>query len=379
MPTVPTRSTSEYELNQFNDQLRRSPAYQQFLESIGQGHGRPTSLSRGQQGQLEAFLKAQGTPVPGGMHIDQAGNLNQKNRLVRNTAIAAGLAAGGYFAAPAIAGALGGGAAGGAGAAGAAGAAGSAAIPAAIAGIPAGVSIGGATALGGLGAAGLGASAIPAAVAGIPAGTSIGGATTLGSTAGGTGMLSSFSKYAKAAQDISSVLGKQEEGKTQGKITQAELQQRQDQNALANYIAQQNAQNTAANTDLNRKQFESQNRSGTAKQALIGALLGGGVSPTSISGGKATGGLFQALQSNPSALEAMQRLGSQGSTAQISPQPFQGGQMLQAPQVAPLQQVDDGGFLSTLARIGQLAGAAGQYGTDKPRAQYGPNGQYLGG
>lgn len=166
---------------------------------------------------------------------------------------------------------------------------------------------------------------------------------------------------------LSSVLGKQEEGKAKGKVAQAELNQRQDQNALANYIAQQNAQNTAANTDLNRKQFESQNRSGTAKQALIGALLGGGVSPTSISGGKATGGLFQALQQNPEALMAMKTLGSQGSTAQNTPLQFQGGQMVAPPQLTTLPQVDNGGFLSTLARIGELAGAAGPY--VKPRSQ----------
>ena len=68
-----------------------------------------------QQSGLERALAAAGTPVPSGMHIDQGGNLNQKNRLVRNTAIAAGVAAGGYFAAPYIAGALAG--SGGAGAA----------------------------------------------------------------------------------------------------------------------------------------------------------------------------------------------------------------------------------------------------------------------
>jgi hypothetical protein len=160
---------------------------------------------------------------------------------------------------------------------------------------------------------------------------------------------------------LGSVLGKQEQGETQGKIAQADLNQRQDQNALASYIAQQNAQNTAANTDLNRKQFESNNRSSSAKQALIGALLGGGVAPTTFSGGKASGGLFQGLQKNPDALSAMKTLGGQGATAQATPLQFTGGEMLKAPQLSTLGEVDNGGFLSTLARIGQLAGVASPF------------------
>jgi hypothetical protein len=182
------------------------------------------------------------------------------------------------------------------------------------------------------------------------------------------------------------VLGKQEQGESQGRVTQAELNQRQDQNAIANYIAQQNAQTSAANTDLQRKQFEGTNRSGTAKQALIGALLGGGITPTSISGGKASGGFLQSMNANPDALNAMKTLGTQGAGAQASPLEFQGGLMVKPPELTPMQPVNNNGFLSTLARILQIGGAAGSamggLGKPKPQEQpmderYGmPGGQY---
>lgn len=89
---VPTRQTSEAQLNQFNAWLKEQPWYQQFFASIGQDMNR-VELSRGEQGQLESLLAANGARVPDGMHIDQAGNLNQKNRLARNVGIGAGLTA----------------------------------------------------------------------------------------------------------------------------------------------------------------------------------------------------------------------------------------------------------------------------------------------
>jgi hypothetical protein len=169
-----------------------------------------------------------------------------------------------------------------------------------------------------------------------------------------------------AVGSAGSVLGKQQAGKAQGKIDQATLNQRQDQNALQLYQDQQAAQNQAAQTDLQRQQFATGNRSTTAKQALIGALLGGKVTPTSLSGGKASGGLLASLNGNPDALAAMKALGSQGSQAQTTPLTFSGGQMVQAPTLTKLPQVDNGGLLSTLASIGQIAGSVSPYIKKKP-------------
>jgi hypothetical protein len=169
-----------------------------------------------------------------------------------------------------------------------------------------------------------------------------------------------------AVGDAASVLGKQQQGAAQGKASQAALQNDHDRNALQLYQDQQAAQNQAAQTDLQRQQFATGNRSTTAKQALIGALLGGGVTPTSLSGGKASGGLLASLNGNPDALAAMKALGSQGSTAQNTPLTFAGGQMVQAPTLTKLPQVDNGGLLSTLASIGQIAGSVSPYIKKKP-------------
>jgi hypothetical protein len=101
---APNRKTSEEDLNQFNLQLKSNPVYMQFMQDNGLvDQGRGVKLSRGQQGALTDRLVESGMTIPGGMHIDQAGNFNQKNRLARNTAIAAGIGVGGYFAAPYLA------------------------------------------------------------------------------------------------------------------------------------------------------------------------------------------------------------------------------------------------------------------------------------
>lgn len=98
----PTRQTSEQVLDQFNTAMRNAPWYQTARQRMG-----PGDLSRSEQSELEALMRMQGMPVGDGMHIDAGGNVNQKNRLGRNAGIAAGIAAGGYFAAPALMGALG--------------------------------------------------------------------------------------------------------------------------------------------------------------------------------------------------------------------------------------------------------------------------------
>lgn len=117
-PATPNRGTSEQELDQFNIWFRSTPIYQNFMRQNGLPTDGRVKLSRSQQSRLEQLMKANGINIPGGMHIDQGGNLNQKNRLGRNVAIGAGIA-GAAIGIPAALGAFGGGAgAAGAGAAG---------------------------------------------------------------------------------------------------------------------------------------------------------------------------------------------------------------------------------------------------------------------
>lgn len=110
---VPNRGTNEGDLDAWNRALRSSDVYLDFMRRYGKPLDGRVSLSRGEQAALEDTLAAAGFPIPSGMHIDQGGNLNQKNRLGRNAAITAGVA-GATLATMGAAGAFGGAAAAGA-------------------------------------------------------------------------------------------------------------------------------------------------------------------------------------------------------------------------------------------------------------------------
>lgn len=67
-------------LDQFNDGLRASPAWQSFMQRSGQPiDGRPIRLSEAQRRALYGELQRAGFQFPRGMEIDPAGNLNQDN------------------------------------------------------------------------------------------------------------------------------------------------------------------------------------------------------------------------------------------------------------------------------------------------------------
>ena len=176
-----------------------------------------------------------------------------------------------------------------------------------------------------------------------------------------TGGASLIPTVLSSVGDVASVLGKQQQGKAAGKQQQEIDNQARDRSAIDLYQAQQGAQNQAAQLDLQRKQYEQQAQAQAMKQALAGMLLGGGITPTSISGGKASGGLLASLNANPELLAALKGYGAKQQGAAMTPAAFSGGQLLQAPKLSTPMQVDNGGFLSTLANIGQIAGAASPY------------------
>lgn len=192
---------------------------------------------------------------------------------------------------------------------------------------------------------------------GLAAAPFTGGASLLATGAGGL-----LDNVGKAGQ----VMGGQQGGANNARVAQGQLNQGQDRNALDRYQLQQGAQNSAGQLDLQRKGFETGNRSASAKQALIGALLGGNMAPTSFAGGKSSGGLMRALQANPDALQAMKTLGSQGSQAQNTPLSFTGGELMQAPKLSDVPKIDvGGGKLGTLTKIMQVLGAFGSGGRSK--------------
>ena len=170
---VPNRGTSEQWLDDWNQQMRASSIYQNFMRQRGLPTDGRVRLSREQQGELEAALRAAGMQIPSGMHIDQGGNLNQKNRLARNVAIGAGVVGGGLAAAGAAGAGPFAGMFGGSGAAGAGSAATGAGFEGSIAGmLPGGtmasqaMGVGMSPAFGAAGAAGSGAMGGAAAAGG---------------------------------------------------------------------------------------------------------------------------------------------------------------------------------------------------------------------
>lgn len=156
-------------------------------------------------------------------------------------------------------------------------------------------------------------------------------------------------KVGGAAGAAGTVMGGQQAGANNARVAQGNLDLSSDRNKLDLYQAQQGAQNQAAQTDLQRQQFTGANRSTTAKQALIGALLGGGSQP---------GGLGAMLNANPDAMAAMKMLGSQGHEAQQAPPSFSGGEMVSSPTLTKMPTIDvGGGKTGNLQKILQIIGA----------------------
>src|SRR6185436_18499265 len=165
----------------------------------------------------------------------------------------------------------------------------------------------------------------------------------------------------------SSVLGKQREGAASGRAAEGTATQNQDRNAINLYGTRQGAENAAAQTDLDRKRYTDTSRGTNANRAVIAALLGGGqmgshISVPGVRNATVSGGPMAALASNPDALAALASLGSQSSSALTSPAAFTGGNMVAPPSLTALpKESKGGGFLDTLANIGQIVSAASPY------------------
>src|SRR5687767_14289959 len=122
------------------------------------------------------------------------------------------------------------------------------------------------------------------------------------------GVMSVLGKLGKAALNIGtggisgaildnignagSVMGAQQGGANNARIAQGQLDLSRDRNAIDLYNQRQLSEFAAGRQDMERKDHELGARSTNAKQALIGALLSGGMAPTNIAGGQRSGGLF---------------------------------------------------------------------------------------
>lgn len=145
---------------------------------------------------------------------------------------------------------------------------------------------------------------------------------------------STIGKVLDVAGGIGSVAGQAAQGSSNQRM--AENQQLMQMNTLANqqYNTQQNAQMQAGQTDLNRKLFSENARGGRAKQALIASLLQnyqpGHVGVAGVKDANLSGGLGASLQ-NPESRASMAQLYKDALAAQMTPDTFQGGQVLTPP------------------------------------------------
>jgi hypothetical protein len=64
-------------INQFNEQWRSSPLYQQGLQAVGEPTNGPITLDGNQRKMLLQWMQQQGVQVPQGAEIDPAGNANE--------------------------------------------------------------------------------------------------------------------------------------------------------------------------------------------------------------------------------------------------------------------------------------------------------------
>jgi len=147
---------TEASIDHANIAMRSMPWYQEQMRQWGQDPGHP-NLAKSQSQQILKQAQANGFVIDEGhMEIDNHGNMNPKGHKLRNTIIVAGLAAGAYFALPAI-------------------------IAAASTGAPAAATTAGLTGVEAGATAGLGAVALPGAMATLPA---LGTTAAIGTTAG---------------------------------------------------------------------------------------------------------------------------------------------------------------------------------------------------
>jgi hypothetical protein len=167
-------------------------------------------------------------------------------------------------------------------------------------------------------------------------------------------------------------MGGQQAGQNNALATQGQLNQGADRNALQAYQDAQQAQNQAAQTDIQRKDFTNKNRGTTAQQALVGALLGGGLQPTHVSPTGSSGGVMNSLNANPDALAAMKLFAQQASQAQNTPLQFQGGQILAPPKLTATPQLNANS--SGLTKTLQILGALGAGGITNPQGSGSPSG-----
>lgn len=165
------------------------------------------------------------------------------------------------------------------------------------------------------------------------------------------------------AGGLGKIFGGASGSKANERMAQSQLVQQQNRNAIDQFQAQQGAQFAAGAQDLQRKQFTEQARGGRSRQALIADILGNmqdvNINVPGIKTAQINGGL------RPSAIgetgrASLAQLAKDALLAQMTPDKFQGGAILNAPQMQAMPKAS--GFEKFLNIAGLVGSAAGGLG-----------------
>lgn len=379
-PSLGYGNQNSVDLNTVNSWMRTQPWYQNYLKSQGIDPNN-VHLNDGQKQQIVKLAQANGVVVDeghNGQQVDDSGNFQAKSNLGRNILIGAGVAGlaltglGAAGIGP-LSGLLAGGEAAGAG--GAAAAEGAGAASAGAAGATA-AGEGGLLASTALPATGALATGATSSLAGAGAAAGAGGAFDAAgnfigdsSIPGATGSFDAASggpgvgSILKTAASVGGALGAAGSGAAGARLTEAQLQQRQDQLAQQGYLDQLQG----ANTDLNQKKFALTAPATRASTSVKGDILANAKdfsygAPTMVGDipvPSSSGGLRPSILSdNSRALGrtiSAQQLANQQAGDQFAPLPT-------PPTLTPLPQPGaTSNILNTAGTIGNFAQLLAKY------------------
>lgn len=161
---------------------------------------------------------------------------------------------------------------------------------------------------------------------------------------------------------LGKVFGGASEASAQNQLERQQLEQNRNRQLIDLYGTQQGAQMQQGQLDLQRQAFQSGEEGTRLKRALLGQLLGNaqaldidipGIQKPKMTGGLSVNSLGQGGRDIGAEMTAR-------ALMQLRAQPkYEGGQILQAPTIAPIGKTGGNGFLNALGTIGSLIGGAG--------------------
>ena len=196
---------------------------------------------------------------------------------------------------------------------------------------------------------------------GLPMGAGAGAGSAVGAVAGGgmgfSDILKKIGGITGLAQNLGSTFGGAAQQKADTEQNQALLDTTRNSQLLNQYGTQQGAEMQAGALDLNRKQQDVSQEGQLMKRAIIAALLG--------QVGSAPNGKFSIGAAAPIAAQMGQRAAQQA----VTPNQYQGGNVLAPPTLSTPRAGSGSGFLNDMALFASLLGAGNAKAPDLTKKQ----------